>query len=497
MPVVVVNTFFHVSEEEVASDEITQRRRKGRAQTTGAFKHQPSCFEELKADEEAEGRSFPVTAASTESTHINDGAVSLGDGADSPLYVVPTMSSDDFESAEGAYGLPPWEDVDGVAKLKTYDPFEDACADEEMLAVTKVRTHDEFESRGEPEQVLPQKMALPFAESCPLLADQAAVSTGLMFPMGSLPLGVGQLHMLPRYAPILLGAPVPHLPEVQEKPANGAERCWQDRARDKAAAEVRFDTAAVQQTLPTPVAAGSKSVLCSYAPGGSARIRWLVDARRLSGHDTTLVSPAFSVDLPGCGLQDFKIVVHSAAAQGTKGGAGFRNAKGRGRIELKCEVHLQGESDIVLEKTEGTRLGVDLTSQDGEPWCIQSISDGLIMQWNEEHPGTNVLPGDRILEVNGVRGDPNAVRAECGRSGVLRMRLQRKKEDPAFEVSFGVGGLVQATVLPAMCGPVVHRFDEQSCCGLRDGAFDLLAAVDKSARKVAIHIEVAPAGSSV
>lgn len=231
-----------------------------------------------------------------------------------------------------------------------------------------------------------------------------------------------------------------------------------------------------------------------------------MDSRRFAGHDTTVVSPVFLLDLPGFGPQHFKLVVHSATTRNSRGGTGFRVAKGRGRIELKCDARLEDttsqasiegqEYAVVLERPQGARLGVDLASQDGEPWWIKSIYSGLIEQWNRNAPlGRKVAVGDRIIEVNGISGNPAQVSQACGKTGVLHIILRRgKHEAPAFNISFGVGNGAAAAPVPPMRGPVAHRFSDQSCCGLKrtDEEFDLLVVADKATRKVAIHVEVTP-----
>jgi len=192
-------------------------------------------------------------------------------------------------------------------------------------------------------------------------------------------------------------------------------------------------------------------------------------------------------------------------------------ARGRGRIELKCDARLpdpatdeaMAEGDeyiIVIDKPEGSRLGVDLASQDGEPWRVKSITGGLVERWNSANPTLKVLPGDRIIEANGVRSNAAKVREECSKIGSLRLVLQRGRIDaPTFHISFGVGpsgapGASGAAAsapqgAPPLRGPVLHSFSEQSCCGLRraEEEFDLLSAVDRSIKKVSIHVQVLPA----
>jgi len=526
MPVAVVKTFVHFSEEEIVADEITHRRQQRRAQTTGAFafKHVP-CLDQPSDSEED---TYALTHTLTETTAIND-------DAENPAYVVSTLSCsmDDMDPVEARCTLEPLDDFDEVGKLKTYDPFEDACYEdmEDSVPTTpfglppKANTFDFFEnpvSVDQPSSTTSQEdvgtaptllyalSSRPSSCDAGVLHDDSGVpgilgsTTSMALPQKMAIYALG----MPRVTNVSAGLAAPAFASSLMAPMSGdassfasahqvtpqrVSEVGQDKATRKSSSFVRLEDLVPRHATMVPPPSGSKSVSCSYLPGGIARIRWLVDARRLSGHDTTLVSPAFSMDLPGCGQQDFKLVVHSAYGHGGKGGAGFRNAKGRGRMELKCEVQLQGEYDITITKVEGSRLGVDLASQDGEPWGIQSIGDGLVMQWNQENPDVRVLPGDRILQVNGVSGNPSNVRAECARNGTLRMKLQRSRQDSTFEVSFGVGGAVANPALPAMRGTVVHRFSEQSCCGLRQTVFDFLSAVDKSARKVAIHVEVAPA----
>jgi len=253
---------------------------------------------------------------------------------------------------------------------------------------------------------------------------------------------------------------------------------------------------------------GNKAVACASLPGGGARVSWDVDARRFASHDSTVVSPAFVLDLPGFGAHNFKVVVHAAGTRGSRGGIGFRVAKGRGRVELKCDAHVPrpgqdshaGEEFVmVLDKREGVRLGVDLASEDGEPWRVKAVTGGLFEQWNLANPSCPVAPGDRIISANGVRGSAAQVREQCSKVGTLRLVVRRGRADaPRFQVLFGVGrgGCAFGCEAPAMRGPVLHDFAGQSCCGLRradgDDEFDLQEAADRASRKVAIHIDVLP-----
>jgi len=246
------------------------------------------------------------------------------------------------------------------------------------------------------------------------------------------------------------------------------------------------------------------SVASSALPSGGALVRWDVDLRRFTGRDATVVSPAFVLELPAFGAHSFKVLVHAAAPRGARAGTGFRSAKAHGRIELKCESRSggsgpeipEGQTYVVsMHKTPHDRLGLDLASQDGEPWRIKSISAGLVGRWNASNAGAQVLPGDRILEANGVRGSADRVRDECSRNGPLRLVMRRGPQtSPSFRISFGVGCGAEASA-PALRGPVLHSFARQSCCGLRrdEEDFDLMAALGAGSRRLAFHVEVLPA----
>jgi len=74
---------------------------------------------------------------------------------------------------------------------------------------------------------------------------------------------------------------------------------------------------------------------------GCTHVHWAVSATKLDSHDKEAVSPAFMVDLPGNGNTLFKLVLHPKVTNGGKHGAGFKKAKGKGRVALKCEAQLQ------------------------------------------------------------------------------------------------------------------------------------------------------------
>lgn len=53
------------------------------------------------------------------------------------------------------------------------------------------------------------------------------------------------------------------------------------------------------------------------------------------------------------------------------------------------------------------------------------VKGGLIGEWNAAHPERQVEPGHRVVEVNGLRGIAEGLKAKCRHEGELTIRLQR------------------------------------------------------------------------
>lgn len=73
-------------------------------------------------------------------------------------------------------------------------------------------------------------------------------------------------------------------------------------------------------------------------------IYWQVDARKLESQDKQAVSPQFIVDLAHLGPLPFKIALHAKVSSDGKRGSGFKKAKGRGKVVLKCEAELSAST---------------------------------------------------------------------------------------------------------------------------------------------------------
>lgn len=99
----------------------------------------------------------------------------------------------------------------------------------------------------------------------------------------------------------------------------------------------------------------------------------------------------------------------------------------RPAFKAKRKITVDVEYRITLDKTQGARLGIDVNHEDGKELSIESIEEGLVEMWNKEHPDKEVLPEDRIIEVNGVRGEVSLLLQECKQNIMLEVTLVRSE----------------------------------------------------------------------
>uniref|UniRef100_A0A7S2L3I8 Uncharacterized protein n=2 Tax=Zooxanthella nutricula TaxID=1333877 RepID=A0A7S2L3I8_9DINO len=112
-------------------------------------------------------------------------------------------------------------------------------------------------------------------------------------------------------------------------------------------------------TKAPPSAAAPAVVQWQGLEDGEEWVAWTMDARKLDTDDKQCVSPEFSVDLAGVGPTPFKLTIFPVARTDTKRGSGFRSAKGKGRIELKC----CGALDAAMRLRLSIGIGSGATAQ--------------------------------------------------------------------------------------------------------------------------------------
>lgn len=73
------------------------------------------------------------------------------------------------------------------------------------------------------------------------------------------------------------------------------------------------------------------------------------------------------------------------------------------------------------------RLGIDADWADGKSLFVKSVMSGAVEDWNKDHHGADdcVRSGDRIVAVNGVAGDAQAMVQECKEKLMLQLLVRR------------------------------------------------------------------------
>lgn len=68
--------------------------------------------------------------------------------------------------------------------------------------------------------------------------------------------------------------------------------------------------------------------------------------------------------------------------------------------------------EAVISKGE-RKLGIDINLHNSVTLLVTKVNDGPVMDHNHAHPGEAILPGDRVVELNGVRGNTKLMLASC------------------------------------------------------------------------------------
>lgn len=69
---------------------------------------------------------------------------------------------------------------------------------------------------------------------------------------------------------------------------------------------------------------------------------------------------------------------------------------------VEFDVHLTKEP---LAPSKFSEVGLGTEAHGDSAIAVTRIDDGMVATWNAEHPDKAVKPGDRLVEVNGIRGD--------------------------------------------------------------------------------------------
>lgn len=80
---------------------------------------------------------------------------------------------------------------------------------------------------------------------------------------------------------------------------------------------------------------------------------------------------------------------------------------------------------ILLDKSNGDQLGIDIDHEDHVTLEIVAITGGLMEKWNRDNPDQAVQDKDRIVEINGISGSADVLVEECKKLVRLDMLIHR------------------------------------------------------------------------
>lgn len=89
------------------------------------------------------------------------------------------------------------------------------------------------------------------------------------------------------------------------------------------------------------------------------------------------------------------------------------------------------EFRIVLDKSTGMELGVDVDVRDGKTLVMENLQGGLLEKWNLGNRQNVVKHGDLVVEVNSIRDDADKLVAECKQDKILVMTIRRPPQTDA------------------------------------------------------------------
>merc|ERR1712194_126307 len=77
--------------------------------------------------------------------------------------------------------------------------------------------------------------------------------------------------------------------------------------------------------------------------------------------------------------------------------------------------------DVMIDKTRGGRLGLNVTITDDKKIRIDGVGDETTLggQWNASNPADKICAGDILAELNGVKDDPHQIIAEIKKNQYL------------------------------------------------------------------------------
>lgn len=86
------------------------------------------------------------------------------------------------------------------------------------------------------------------------------------------------------------------------------------------------------------------------------------------------------------------------------------------------------EFTVTITRSIGEAVGLDIDHIDGVSAVVVALKNGAILNWNDNNRDKEIKPGDRIIEVNGSRGDVQQLIAKLKTDLTWRLSVQRPVE---------------------------------------------------------------------
>merc|ERR1711920_775883 len=95
--------------------------------------------------------------------------------------------------------------------------------------------------------------------------------------------------------------------------------------------------------------------------------------------------------------------------------------------EKKADPPASNTFKVTVTKDATSRLGVDVDLTDGIFLLIDKVNPGIVDDWNKRQPdnSTRVEVGHKIITVNGVTGNAQAMTEICKKDDKLEMVVER------------------------------------------------------------------------
>lgn len=92
------------------------------------------------------------------------------------------------------------------------------------------------------------------------------------------------------------------------------------------------------------------------------------------------------------------------------------------------EMTDQAAFSVHIDARSSDDLGLDVDDSSGSSLLVLRVHDGVFQEWNEAHPEFLIQHGDRIVGVNGVRGDAQALLQKLRNDDFLLLALEKPAE---------------------------------------------------------------------